>query len=655
MHTTDDTLPLLGPEGLLAKELPGYEHRPQQLTMSSLIGEAIANGQHAVVEAPTGVGKSLAYLVPAALHAIRNKRKVVISTGTIALQEQLIHKDIPTLQKVLPGLRAVLVKGRQNYLSLRRMEYATSGQQALFEQREQARELQLIKEWAATSNVGDRADLGYDPHPAVWRQVVSDANNCLGRRCPRYDSCFFYQARRAIEEADILVVNHHLYFADLALRGEHAAILPAHDVVIFDEAHGLEDVATDHLGTSISDAQIRYYLDGLWSAKGKGLLAESPWGDGRMAVEHCRQAADLFWRDVAALNLRAANDEAVQRIAQADAIDNSLSPQLDQLAKALRAFAGQAENADEANELKAQADRADLFAGTLRALISQQWEHYIYYSTVPADRGPIALTASPLSVAELLREHLWDATGSVVLTSATLAADDSDRFLFLRKRLGLEDAICKRLDSPFDYQRQARLLVNESPLDPNSERFVRATAQWVGDFLDQSPGGTFILFTSYRQMQQVHDLLAGRLERRQRFVLRQGGRMGRSQMLDVFKSTGNAILFGTASFWEGVDVRGEALQNVIIVKLPFETPGHPLVEARHQEIRRNGGNPFMERSVPEAILRLKQGIGRLIRTSSDSGTLVILDHRVLTKQYGRWFLRALPTMPTERIRIDQQP
>jgi ATP-dependent DNA helicase DinG len=263
----------------------------------------------------------------------------------------------------------------------------------------------------------------------------------------------------------------------------------------------------------------------------------------------------------------------------------------------------------------------------------------------------VSLSANPLSVAELLKGQLFDETDSVILTSATLAADDSERFLFLRRRLGIDGGKAQRLDSPFDYKAQARLLVNERALDPNGPEFERSAAQWIGDFLEEATGGTFILFTSYRQLEAVHRLLAPRLERAKRFVVRQGDRMGRSQMLDLFKSVGNGVLFGTASFWEGVDVQGEALSNVIITKLPFEMPNHPLVEARHNEIKRKGGNPFMERTVPEAILRLKQGVGRLIRTKNDHGTVVILDHRVLTKAYGRYFVRALPDMPMERIRL----
>ncbi|NRA39560.1 MAG: ATP-dependent DNA helicase, partial [Planctomycetes bacterium] len=285
-------------------------------------------------------------------------------------------------------------------------------------------------------------------------------------------------------------------------------------------------------------------------------------------------------------------------------------------------------------------------------IIEQQYKHYVYYASVPQGRGSASLSANPLKVGDLLKENLFDPMHSVILTSATLAADDSERFLFFRKRMGIEEALCKLLDSPFDFKKQARLLVNTSALDPNSPDFERAMAQWLGDYIQDNPGGTFVLFTSYRQLERVHQMVAPRLERNNRFVLRHGAGMGRSQMLELFKSVGDAVLFGTSSFWEGVDVRGDALKNVIITKIPFEVPNHPLVEARHQSITANGGNAFMERSVPEAILRLKQGVGRLIRTKKDSGNIVLCDHRIHTKRYGRYFLRALSQFEPEYFKLD---
>jgi ATP-dependent DNA helicase DinG len=645
--TCDD---VLGPGGLIAGHLPNYESRPQQMAMAALVAQAVNEQQHLIVEAPTGVGKSFAYLVPLALHALATGRKVVISTNTIALQEQLILKDIPLIQKILPELKAVLVKGRQNYLSLRRLSFAAEGQQVWFEKHEEAQEVKDLLRWSGETEVGDLADLGYDPPPAVWRAVQSDRHNCLGRKCPHYSECFFYRARALMEDAHLLVVNHHLYFSDLSLRADHAAILPAHDIVVFDEAHTLEDVATDHLGADLSEAQVRYYLDGLWSRKGKGLLADERFALARSAVELARHASEGFWKSVVALAGDSTQDTI--KLAAPNAVENPLSPALDGLREALDQCRSRADDDNAAQELKAQCDRAAEFAGALRIIIEHQGEGYVHFAHLPTGRGSPSLNACPLAVASLLKERLFDAMKTVVLTSATLAADDTDRFLFLRRRLGLEGGLAARLDSPFDFQRQAKLLVNASPIDPNSPRFEMAIAAWLADYLPRAEGGAFVLFTSYRQLKAVHDLVRPVLDRANRFVLRHGDGMGRAQMLDLFKRVGNGVLFGTSSFWEGVDVPGDALKHVIIIKLPFEVPNHPVVEARHLEIKRNGGNPFLERTVPEAIIRLKQGFGRLIRNQTDSGTIVICDHRVLTAAYGRYFLRALPACATATFRLE---
>lgn len=540
---------ILAPGGLLARELPGWEARPQQQAMAETVATAIADGGHAIVEAPTGVGKSFAYLVPLALHALRTGRSVVVSTGTIALQEQLIGKDIPLLQRLLPELTAVLVKGRQNYLSRRRLALAGDGQQALFETRDDAQAVQEIAAWAARSEEGDRGDLGWDPPPQVWRLVQSDRHNCLGRRCPTFASCFFYAARKRMEDAHLLVVNHHLYFSDLSLKDEHGGILPAHDVVVFDEAHALEDVATNHLGVSVSEAQVRYWLDGLWSRRGKGLFAHDAYAAGREMVEHARAACEGFWKAVASLAVE--RDEDTVRLTVPHQIENPLSPALDNVGRALEACAARAADENQVQELKAQQARAAALAGSIRAVVEHVDPAQVYFAQVPRGRGQVALTASPLSVAGLLKERLFDQVRSVVLTSATLAADDSERFLFLRRRLGLEGGLARRLDSPFDYATQAGLILNASPIDPNSPRFEQAMARWLADYLADPAqgrhGGTFVLFTSYRQLEAVHALARPALDAARRFVLRQGDGIGRHQMIELFKRTGDAVLFGTSS------------------------------------------------------------------------------------------------------------
>jgi ATP-dependent DNA helicase DinG len=641
---------VLGPGGMIAQIMPAYESRPQQLAMAELVAEAVEKRSHAIVEAPTGVGKSFAYLVPLALHALKNHQKVVISTGTIALQEQLIRKDIPLVQQLFPELKAVLVKGRQNYVSLRRLQYAATGQQTLYDSREEAQAIKELLNWSTETETGDLSDLGYEPPNNVWRQVQSDRNNCLGRKCPMYSECHFYKARKEMEEADLLVVNHHLYFSDLSLREEHAAILPPHQVVVFDEAHTLEDVATDHLGVSITEAQVRFFLDGLWNRKGKGLLGQDAYQQARDMVEEARLAGEHFWKNVALL---VTDNQDTIKLTAPHMIDNNLSPALDVVARALDACRAHVDDDNGLNELRAQQDRAVQLSGSIRWIVEQMGNDHVYYANVPTGRGSPSLSASPLSVADLLKKQLFDDIPSVLLTSATLAADDSDRFLFLRRRLGLEGGLAKRLDSPFDYQSQAKLLLNSSAIDPNSPRYERAVAAWLNDYLQSAEGGAFILFTSYRQLKVVHDLVRPALDRANRFVLRHGDGMGRMQMLDMFKRVGNGVLFGTSSFWEGVDVPGDALKHVIITKLPFEVPNHPVVEARHHDIKKRGGNPFMERSVPEAIIRLKQGFGRLIRTKSDTGTVAILDHRILTAAYGRYFLKALPPCATEMVQLER--
>ncbi len=641
---------VLGPGGELSRLLPGWESRTQQVAMAELVAQGLAAPSHVICEAPTGVGKSFAYLVPVIQHALATSTKVVISTATIALQEQLVRKDIPLLQQIFPELKAVLVKGRQNYVSVRRLGLAYDGQQALFETREEAQALRQVADWAHNeAEVGDREELGWEPQASVWRQVQSDRTNCLGRKCPEFGSCFFYAARQRMEGAQLLVVNHHLYFSDLGLREEAGGILPPHQVVVFDEAHALEDVATDHLGCEVSAAQVRWYLDTLWSGRGKGLLADPKREEARGAVETVRRANEDLWFNVG--NFSGARSEETVRISAAHPVENPLSPALDALAQALENLKARAGDDNESTELTAQGTRALELAGSVRRVLAGEDSGLVCYATVPKERRSPSLSARPLSVAAMLKEQLFDRMRTVVLTSATLAADDSERFLFLRKRVGLEGGLARRLDSPFDYRTQARILVNESPLDPNSEAFAQATARWLARYVQEAEGGIFVLFTSYRQLNAVHDLVRPSLDRLRRFVLRHGDGMARSQMIELFKRTGNAVLFGTSSFWEGVDVPGNALRHVIIAKLPFEVPNHPVTEARLNEVRKRGGNPFVERQVPEAILRLKQGFGRLIRTRNDTGTVVILDHRVCTASYGRYFLRALPPAPATIFRL----
>ncbi|MCS6971325.1 MAG: helicase C-terminal domain-containing protein [Planctomycetota bacterium] len=641
---------VLGPQGELAQLLPQWESRPQQLAMAELIADGLRRPSHVVCEAPTGVGKSFAYLVPAMQHALTTGGKVVVSTATIALQEQLMTKDIPLLQRVFPEVIAVLVKGRQNFLSRRRLQRAFEGQQALFETRDEARELARIAAWAESAEAtGDRSDLGWEPSLRVWELVRSDRRDCLGRKCPHYERCFFYGTRERMRQAHLLVVNHHLYCSDLGLQERGGGLLPPHDAVIFDEAHALEGIASEHLGLTVTAAQVRWYLDTLWSVRGKGLLADPRWETARSLVAEARQANEALWAMVSGW-LRERSDETL-RLTAAQRVEEPLTPALSALAEALLALRERSDDDHEHTLLTAQAEHAEELAAALTVILRVEDDGLVRFATVPRDRHTPSLAAQPLDIAPILAERLFSRMRCVVLTSATLAAGSGEDFAYIRERLGVGACLRRRLDSPFDYARQARLLVNEEPIDPNSEAFSAACAQWLPRYLAEAEGGVFVLFTNYTQLRQVYEGARAELEALSRPVLRQGGGIERSQMLQLFRSAGNAVLFGTASFWEGVDVPGNALQHVIIAKLPFQPPHHPLAEARIAALRRAGRNPFLEWQVPEAVIRFKQGFGRLIRTRSDRGTLVVLDHRVCTAHYGRLFLEALPPLPITRFRL----
>jgi ATP-dependent DNA helicase DinG len=645
-----------GPDGVLAQRISGFEPRAQQLAMAEAVDQAFKTQQHAIIEAPTGVGKSFAYLEPAVQQALRSGEPVVIATATIALQEQLLTKDLPIITAEHPNVKVALAKGRQNYVCHKRLGFVLGHDRGLLASREDAAEVRRIAGWVSQGGSCDRRDLGFEPSPSVWRLVMSDHTTCKSRRCPNYEECGFYLARKKLLDANIIVANHHLYFSNLALKDEHGAILPPHTCVVFDEAHNVEDSATEHLGLGITQGQVRWVLDQLLNKAGQGLLSfiaqESGLGD---AVDRARAANQEFWDEVRSwvqFSQTGRGRGGTQRIREPHPFPDVLSAPLLQLAEALAQQAGKTNEKDAGEELKAQAARCVEMANAIRAICGLEVDGKVCFALVQ-NQHQASLHAQPLEIGAVLKEMLFSPMKSVILTSATLAADDSERFLFLRRRIGLEGGLAKRLDSPFDYKSQARLLLNRTPVDPNSPEFERAMAQWVGEYLETAHGGTFLLFTSYRQMEAVHALLQPRLERMKRFILKQGERIGRTEMLDLFRATGDAVLFGTSSFWEGVDVKGSALSHVIIAKIPFETPDHPVVEARLDAIKRQGGNPFMERSVPEAILRLKQGVGRLIRSKTDTGSVVILDHRISTSTYGRYFIRALPPMQQEDIFLAQ--
>ncbi|HEY5907101.1 MAG TPA: ATP-dependent DNA helicase [Vicinamibacteria bacterium] len=610
-----------GDQGLLARALPGYEERPSQERLSEAVEKTLRQGGLLMAEAGTGTGKTLAYLLP----AIELGRRVIVSTGTKNLQEQLIEKDLPLLSRALGrDLRVAVMKGRGNYLCL--MRHRSFGEAGSFKSLDEIPLFRAVEAWAPTTETGDRAEISDLPDSAFfWREISASSENCIGQSCADFDACWITRMRQRALEADLVVVNHHLLCADLALKdgSNYGQVIPPYDTLILDEAHLLEDVATQYFGVQVSSHRIEDLCrDVERELKAAALDAREV----RAETEAVRHRAERFF----SLLSRGEGRRLGTGWMTSRHVEESRALMLRLLGLKTAILA----TPDRPEPLNGIASRAQALRDELAFVLEAEDDSHVYF--IEARGRGVFLKATPIDVSERLQEVLFSQVRAAVLTSATLAVDGG--FDYLKSRLGIGAAEELLLPSPFDFREQAILYVPRRMPVPQSPEFVDRAAEEVVQLLELSQGRAFVLFTSYANMNAVAERVAGRVE----FPILIQGEAPKARLLEAFRQTPGAVLFATSSFWQGVDVVGEQLSSVIIDKLPFASPGDPVVAARIERLRSNGGNPFGEYQVPVAVLALKQGLGRLIRSASDRGILAVLDSRLVEKSYGRRFLDSLP-------------
>jgi ATP-dependent DNA helicase DinG len=641
LEIQDKAVGALGEGGIISQRLQNYEFRPEQLQMAKAISEAIEFNKHLIVEAGTGVGKSLAYLVPFIIYAARDDKKVIVSTYTKTLQNQLYLKDLPFLKESLGiEFNYVLCLGSENYLCLRRLN--SEHTYDLFDSDIELKEMKRLLLWSFKTKSGIKSDLDFIPKDEVWDNVCRDSDLCLGNKCHYKKDCFYRKAKKQEKNSHILVTNHSLFFTNLASRGQ---VLPNFHAVLFDEAQTLEDVATTYLGFEVSNTKIKYLFDSIYNPKTrKGLLIKFMSLNAQLIrkleaeLAESREASDKFFQEISEIF---GQESESKRVRTKNIAFNYLEEPLKYLTSSLSESLDYVEDEEDAILIKSYLKRCADIIAALSFILNHEREDYVYWIEILKRKRGIrySLLAAPIEIAFEMEKQLFSKIKPIILTSATLSTNNN--FEFIRRRLGIEDSNELLLDSPFNYEENVLLYLPKKIEDPNDkfEIFQKQVSECIKKIIHIMRGRTFILFTSYKMLNAIFEDLV--LSYRDINLLRQGDKP-RYTLLSDFKKTENAVLLGTTTFWQGVDVPGKSLECVIITKLPFLVPDDPITEARMELIESRGGNPFIEYQMPQAIMMFKQGFGRLIRTKSDRGVVAVLDPRIRTRFYGRSFIEALP-------------